>query len=313
MPRKIENLTGRVFGRLTAKKYCLIEGASCWECICACGTTCYIKHYRIVGNRTKSCGCLRRELATKDLTGKIYGKLTVVEKQGYQYQNTKDRAVVWKCQCECGGIHLVKTSLLQNGHVKSCGCLEVRKPITDLTGRIFGDVKVTKLLEVKNRRTFWLCKCNCGKEKAIDGHHLTSGKQRSCGCKMGGWKHGLSKDKKAYYRYLMSDPIRKLRHSVSKAVRKALNSKKSCSVTKHLPYTVVELKLYLESLWEPWMNWGNYGGRPNDTRKTWWIDHIIPQCRFPYKTMNEPLFLDCWKLSNLRPLEKIANISKGNR
>ena len=128
---------------------------------------------------------------------------------------------------------------------------------------------------------------------------------------MGGWKHGLTKDKKKYYQYLMSDPIRKLRHRVSNQVRKSLKSNKNNSIIAKLPYTIQDLKNHLESLWEPWMNWDNYGGRPNDKKKTWWIDHIEAQSKIKYVSMDDPNFLKCWDLSNVRPLEKMANIKKG--
>lgn len=61
------------------------------------------------------------------------------------------------------------------------------------------------------------------------------------------------------------------------------------------------------------MNWDNYGGNPSNTKQTWWIDHIKPQTQYPYASLDDPLFLECWKLKNLRPLEKIANIKKGNK
>lgn len=50
-----------------------------------------------------------------DLTGKRFGKLTVigVEKSGeHKY---------WKCVCDCGEIKIASTSYLLNGTTKSCG------------------------------------------------------------------------------------------------------------------------------------------------------------------------------------------------
>ena len=81
----------------------------------------------------------------------------------------------------------------------------------------------------------------------------------------------------------------------------------------NLPYSPQDLKKHLESLWEPWMNWNNYGGKSNDTRKTWHIDHIRPHCDFPYTSLKDEMFLECWSLSNLRPLEKKQNMSKGKK
>lgn len=53
----------------------------------------------------------------------------------------------------------------------------------DLTGRRFGYLTVLNRAENKNRRTSWLCRCDCGNEKIITAHDLKAGKCRSCGCK----------------------------------------------------------------------------------------------------------------------------------
>jgi hypothetical protein len=52
--------------------------------------------------------------------------------------------------------------------------------------------KFTRLLVLKQENNpgtrkndtaaYWLCKCDCGKEKIIRGYSLTSGKTKSCGC-----------------------------------------------------------------------------------------------------------------------------------
>lgn len=38
----------------------------------------------------------------------------------------------------------------------------------------------------------WMCVCDCGQQKAIMHHHLKGGRSKSCGCKVGGWKHGMT-------------------------------------------------------------------------------------------------------------------------
>jgi 5-methylcytosine-specific restriction endonuclease McrA len=45
----------------------------------------------------------------------------------------------------------------------------------------------------------------------------------------------------------------------------------------------------------------------------WHIDHIVPLSRIPYVDEDDPLFRRAWALSNLAPLWKEDNISKGNR
>jgi hypothetical protein len=72
-----------------------------------------------------------------------------------------------------------------------------------------------------------------------------------------------------------------------------------------------DLKQHLESKFEDWMNWDNYG-KFNNNKRTWNIDHIIPQAVFPYDSMDEHNFKKCWALENLRPLEALENLKKGN-
>ncbi len=53
----------------------------------------------------------------------------------------------------------------------------------DLTGQKFGRLTVTSKSKIgPNRRWLWLCKCECGAEKEIDGQALRAGDSNSCGC-----------------------------------------------------------------------------------------------------------------------------------
>ena len=54
-----------------------------------------------------------------DLTGKRFGRLTVIERM----PNNENNKVVWKCKCDCGNETVVIGSLLNTGRTKSCGCL----------------------------------------------------------------------------------------------------------------------------------------------------------------------------------------------
>lgn len=46
--------------------------------------------------------------------------------------------------------------------------------------------------------------------------------------------------------------------------------------------------------------------------RTWQIDHIIPQSKLPYFTLEDENFKKCWALENLRPLESFENLRKSN-
>ena len=116
-----------------------------------------------------------------------------------------------------------------------------------------------------------------------------------------------------YRNQYIQDPIIRFRANIGSLVSRAMKGRKNGeSVFDYLPYTFQQLKEHLESKFESWMSWENYGGKTNDPRKTWHIDHIIPQVNFKFTSMEDEQFQECWALSNLRPLDKIENIIKGD-
>jgi len=54
-----------------------------------------------------------------DITGKKYGRLTVINFVGFDC----NRAAIWRCKCDCGNDVIVTGSTLRGGYTKSCGCL----------------------------------------------------------------------------------------------------------------------------------------------------------------------------------------------
>lgn len=70
----------------------------------------------------------------KDMIGKQFGRLTVIE---YAGQNYRHRAT-WLCKCTCGNTKIVDGNSLRTGGTRSCGCLndEVRK--SGINGRKHG-------------------------------------------------------------------------------------------------------------------------------------------------------------------------------
>ena len=54
--------------------------------------------------------------------------------------------------------------------------------IIDLTGQRFGKLVVIKRAPNKNKRTMWLCKCDCGNEVEVRSDQLRGGVTNSCGC-----------------------------------------------------------------------------------------------------------------------------------
>ena len=114
-----------------------------------------------------------------DLTGQRFGKLTAIE----PVRNKYDKAA-WLCRCECGQDTIVITAELRNGHVKSCGCLlrQTAANFIDLSGMTFSKWTVLQRVPSKTGRSQWLCRCECGTERAVDGYSLRIGTTKSCGC-----------------------------------------------------------------------------------------------------------------------------------
>ena len=58
------------------------------------------------------------------------------------------------------------------------------KTLIDLTGKKFNRLTVIKRSYPNNNwgNAKWLCKCDCGKEKVIEGSNLTRSLTKSCGC-----------------------------------------------------------------------------------------------------------------------------------
>ena len=78
---------------------------------------------------------------------------------------------------------------------------------------------------------------------------------------------------------------------------------KSASTMELIGCTIEELRRHLESKFEPWMTWANYG--------LWDIDHIKACATFNLTYPEQQR--ECFHWSNLQPLEAVVNIKKGNR
>ena len=113
----------------------------------------------------------------------------------------------------------------------------------------------------------------------------------------------------------ISPEHRKIRHSFSVCIngrlKKRNNNKEGNSIFELLGYTFEDLIEHLESKFEPWMSWDNYGIY-NPHKRTWNIDHIIPDSSFDYSSYNDEQFKESWSLSNLRPIDSYENIMKSN-
>lgn len=121
-----KDLTGQRFTNLVVTGFGERRGKVVyWNVLCDCGATNLVAGNNLTSGGSKRCGysCpLRIDPRTKDETGNVYGKLTVL---GYAGKSIKSKAgSYWRCRCECGNELDVVGSTLRNGKTRSCsaGC-----------------------------------------------------------------------------------------------------------------------------------------------------------------------------------------------
>lgn len=130
-----KDITGFKFGRWTVIQRVEDKILPCgerrvmWLCQCECGKKKELTTSTLTSGHSKSCGCLQKELASKNqaynLVGKRFGKLTVIKRIDQPKNLKLKRDAYWLCKCDCGSEkEIIKTTYdLTSGNTKSCGCL----------------------------------------------------------------------------------------------------------------------------------------------------------------------------------------------
>jgi hypothetical protein len=111
--------------------------------------------------------------------GMTFGRLTVQEKHGTPHRGNQR----WRCQCSCGTEKIALGHNLVSNKTKSCGCYQYEAPKARTgTGQVHPGSRHGMLTVLqKQDGCFWLCRCDCGVEKAVR-HSCLLGTTRSCGC-----------------------------------------------------------------------------------------------------------------------------------
>ena len=187
------DLTNQCFGQL--KVLYRTEGPDSkrtyWLCQCDCGNYTIVQGGHLKDLHTTSCGCRQKTSRLEDITGKKFGRLTVLS-----YDRTEGKGhTYWNCKCDCGVEKSIRKDGLISGSVVSCGCYNSENTsqlfTKDLQGKVFGKLKVLERKgSNKHNSALWLCECECGTQKIIEGHNLLKGLTNSCGClkSKGEWK-----------------------------------------------------------------------------------------------------------------------------
>lgn len=117
--------------------------------------------------------------------GKTFGNLTIISI--YYRADDKKKYAIAVCACTCGKSHETEHRGIRQGQVQSCGCLNKEKVgkinFKDMTGKKFHRLLVvskgTKINKCGHR--YWICRCDCGNIKEIDGASIRRGATTGCG------------------------------------------------------------------------------------------------------------------------------------
>lgn len=161
----IINEVGNKYGYLTVTEQAPSKNKrAMWKCQCRCGNEVIVSGKNLRNGSTKSCGCYQKQRAAEsnmirgeDLSGRRFGKLVVIEEDGFFTKTNGKRARLWKCKCDCGNITRVQHSYLKSGDTNSCGCINS-----------IGNLTINKLLTLSGKNfkaeyTFNNFVCNSGK------------------------------------------------------------------------------------------------------------------------------------------------------
>lgn len=252
-----------------------------------------------------------------DIAGQKFERLTAIHRV-----RPAPGASIWLFQCECGAQKEISLGHVRSGRTKSCGCirkerLAERNRLTrprDVTGQRYGKLVAIEDVGRQNGRVLWRCQCDCGGEKIVSSMSLLIGDVGSCGCAIISREVVRSEARRAYGRVRaahrrQTDPKYNLEVKIRNAVNNALRrgGGKTSPLCETLGYTIDELKSHLEKTMPPGRTWADVlSGELH-------IDHRIPLSAFNFTNADDYDFKRAWALSNLRLLEALPNLIKGNR
>lgn len=163
-----------------------------FECICNCGTKRYVAIRSLFNGKSKSCGCITIEKATKypdPEKGDKFGYLTYTGEWEHRKTEKKTgKKKFFKCNCNCGtkNVWVVKNNLIHL-RTRSCGCYSREQSSKihkiNIKGQTFNYLKVIKENSIsKKGEIMWLCECKCSKQTIVRSSHLRNNQIESCGC-----------------------------------------------------------------------------------------------------------------------------------
>lgn len=155
------------------------------ECDCPWHTRKVLYASHLSNGNTTAC---KRCSLLKNLIGKRFGKLLVLELDIERINKDKRNRIYYICQCDCGKILSVRQdSLTSRGEKASCGCTDFK----DLTGQRFDmltvisyndTIEIISKTYIAHKRR-WKCRCDCGNTIIVREDNILNGISGSCGCR----------------------------------------------------------------------------------------------------------------------------------
>ena len=147
--REFPSLVGNRYGKLTVIEQ--VESTSYGQkrylCKCDCGGTHIAFASNLKRGHTTNCGCN----TSPDLTGQVFGKLTVVGRSDKRNSRGARTTPMWECRCECGNITYKAKDTLTNPDLSMCSaCAEKYAAEKARAGAGFvGGTQISKIRNMK--------------------------------------------------------------------------------------------------------------------------------------------------------------------
>lgn len=190
--KRSADLAGQRFGKLVVVERAEAVGKKgCgWLCACDCGGRRVVTTSELRDHNVCDCGCTRGQGRRVDLVGQTFGHLTVVAPAAREGRKGR----FWECRCACGNTVVFATGNLKGNNGCGCHMREIRLAngqarLIDIAAMRSGKlVAVARTGKSCGADPLWLCRCDCGNEKAIRGSAIRGKAIISCGCEPGGFK-----------------------------------------------------------------------------------------------------------------------------
>ena len=170
-----------------------------------------------------------------------------------------------------------------SNHLRGCGCVKCK----------FDEWRKTPEERADSKRAYEVTEENRSRRKRYYASNKT-----------GIIKAAVLRNNKRYHsiKHTPDEKVKRTCRSLVQRVTLASRGVKGSNTEAVLGYGFAEFQAHIESMFEPWMTWGNHG--------RWHLDHIKPISLFISEGTTDPQVVNA--LSNLRPIAAADNLRKGD-